>query len=110
MTRSTSRPSLFSVLAVAVIGFAFGAPALTAFSQTNSKQQPASSTASSHADQSSQPQQQRGEVVFMANCARCHMPPSVIPPRITGTVVMHMRVRAKLSRADEQALLRFLAP
>jgi len=33
-----------------------------------------------------------------------------MPQRITGTVVMHMRVRARLSRADEQALLRFLAP
>jgi cytochrome c5 len=53
---------------------------------------------------------QRGERVFADNCARCHKPPMTIPPRITGTVVMHMRVRAKLSREDEQALLRYLAP
>jgi len=51
-----------------------------------------------------------GEKVFMENCARCHKPPMVISPRTTGTVVMHMRVRAKLSRQDEQALLRYLAP
>jgi cytochrome c5 len=53
---------------------------------------------------------QRGEIVFMENCSRCHKPPMSIPPRITGTVIMHMRVRAKLSRKDEQALLNYLAP
>jgi cytochrome c5 len=52
----------------------------------------------------------RGEQVFTANCGRCHTPPNSISQRVTGTVVMHMRVRARLSREDEQALLRFLAP
>lgn len=55
-------------------------------------------------------QQKSGEQVFMQNCSRCHKPPMTISPRITGTVVMHMRVRAKLSREDEQALLHYLAP
>src|SRR4051812_30335063 len=55
-------------------------------------------------------QADRGEQVFTTNCVRCHTPPGGIPQRITGTVVMHMRVRARLSREDEQALLRFLAP
>ncbi len=55
-------------------------------------------------------EQKSGEQVFMQNCSRCHKPPMTISPRITGTVVMHMRVRAKLSREDEQALLRYLAP
>jgi cytochrome c5 len=54
--------------------------------------------------------QKTGEEVFMDNCSRCHKPPMTISPRTTGTVVMHMRVRAKLSRQDEQALLRYLAP
>ena len=51
-----------------------------------------------------------GEEVFKANCGRCHMPPMVVSPRITGTVVMHMRVRARLSRQDEQLLLKYMAP
>jgi cytochrome c5 len=51
-----------------------------------------------------------GEQVFNANCGRCHMPPMSIAPRVTGTVIMHMRVRARLSREDEQLLLRYLAP
>lgn len=51
-----------------------------------------------------------GEKVFMTNCARCHTPPMTLNPRVTGTVVMHMRVRARLSRKDEQLLLKYLAP
>lgn len=51
-----------------------------------------------------------GERVFMANCSRCHMPPMTLSPRITGTVIMHMRTRARLSKEDQEALLKFLAP
>jgi cytochrome c5 len=51
-----------------------------------------------------------GEKVFAANCSRCHMPPMSITQRVTGTVIMHMRVRARLSQKDEQLLLRYLAP
>ena len=55
-------------------------------------------------------QQQTGDDVFKANCARCRMPPMALSPRITGTVVMHMRTRARLSRQDERLLMKFLAP
>jgi cytochrome c5 len=51
-----------------------------------------------------------GERVFLANCSRCHQAPMSLSPRITGTVVMHMRTRARLSREDERLLLKFLAP
>jgi cytochrome c5 len=51
-----------------------------------------------------------GEKVFIANCARCHTPPMTLSPRVTGTVVAHMRVRARLSRKDEKLLLKYLAP
>lgn len=51
-----------------------------------------------------------GERVFASNCSRCHTPPMTLPQRITGTVLMHMRVRARLSRQDEQVLLRYMAP
>jgi cytochrome c5 len=51
-----------------------------------------------------------GEQVFKAQCSRCHTPPMNISPRITGTVIMHMRVRARLSRQDEQLLLKYMAP
>jgi len=51
-----------------------------------------------------------GERAFQVNCSRCHNPPEQLNPRITGTVVRHMRVRANLSAADERALLRFFNP
>lgn len=51
-----------------------------------------------------------GEDVFKAQCSRCHTPPMSISPRTTGTVIMHMRVRARLSRRDEQLLLKYMAP
>jgi hypothetical protein len=54
--------------------------------------------------------QNEGERLFEMNCSRCHMPPMSISPRTTGTILMHMRTRARLSRADEQALLKFMAP
>ena len=57
-----------------------------------------------------QPAAKTGEQVFMTNCSRCHAPPMSLSPRIAGTVLMHMRVRARLSRDDEKLLLKYLAP
>ena len=54
--------------------------------------------------------QDRGQEVFNQNCSRCHNQPEEISPSISGTVAMHMRVRANLSQADYKALLRFLNP
>lgn len=51
-----------------------------------------------------------GERKFQANCSRCHDAPEQISPRIAGTVVRHMRVRALLSAEDERDILRYLAP
>jgi cytochrome c5 len=51
-----------------------------------------------------------GEKIFATNCARCHTPPMTLNPRVTGTVMEHMRVRARLSRKDQQLLLKYLAP
>ena len=51
-----------------------------------------------------------GERKFQANCGRCHTAPEAISPRITGTVLRHMRVRASLSVEDEQDILHYLAP
>jgi len=51
-----------------------------------------------------------GERAFQVNCSRCHNAPEQLNPRITGTVVRHMRVRANLSAADERAILRFFNP
>ncbi len=52
--------------------------------------------------------EEEGQRVFEQNCARCHNSPNGFSPRITGTIVRHMRVRANLSEHDEKVLLRFL--
>lgn len=52
----------------------------------------------------------RGQKVFDQNCSRCHNAPEGFSPTISGTIAMHMRVRANLSDSDYQALLRFLNP
>ncbi len=51
-----------------------------------------------------------GETIFADNCARCHTPPMTLNPRVTGTILLHMRVRARLSRKEEKLLLQYLAP
>ena len=51
-----------------------------------------------------------GERVFQQNCYRCHNAPEGFSPRISGTIVRHMRVRASLSQHDEQELLKYLNP
>jgi mono/diheme cytochrome c family protein len=52
----------------------------------------------------------RGQQVFEQNCSRCHNAPEGFSPRISGTIAMHMRVRASLSDADYRELRRFLNP
>src|ERR1700723_78428 len=51
-----------------------------------------------------------GAVIFEQNCSRCHNAPEGFSPRISGTIVRHMRVRASLSEHDAEELLRFLNP
>lgn len=52
----------------------------------------------------------RGQQVFSENCARCHNAPEGFSPNISGTISMHMRVRAGLSDADYKALLKYFNP
>jgi cytochrome c5 len=51
-----------------------------------------------------------GTRIFQQNCSRCHNTPEGFSPRISGTIARHMRVRASLSKHDEEQLLRFLNP
>ncbi len=51
-----------------------------------------------------------GQRIFEQNCSRCHNAPEGFSPSITGTIVRHMRVRASLSKHDEEELLHFFNP
>ena len=51
-----------------------------------------------------------GERRFQINCGRCHRPPDSISPRISKTILQHMRVKAMLTQEDEYYILKYIAP
>lgn len=57
-----------------------------------------------------QSHESEGQRIFEQQCSRCHNAPEGFSPRISGTIVRHMRVRASLSKHDEEELLHFLNP
>jgi cytochrome c5 len=82
------------------------------FSKTGSYGQAAAASSQDKAKSSgvhASPQDD-GQKIFDQNCSRCHNAPMGFSPRISGTVVRHMRVRAGLSEKDAQALMRFFNP
>lgn len=95
-----------------VLGAAFAA------SLTNSMAQPQAAPAGTArvdkkqnaASHGSQQQGEEGQRIFEQNCSRCHNAPEGFSPNISGTVVRHMRVRASLSKHEEEELLRFFNP
>ncbi|MGD0831281.1 MAG: hypothetical protein ABR907_10085 [Terracidiphilus sp.] len=91
------------LLALVVSGFSF-ASLIVAGEQASTD-----ATGPAHAQPSAK-LTEPGEKIFAANCARCHTPPMTLNPRVTGTVLLHMRVRAHLSSKDEKLLLQYLAP
>jgi hypothetical protein len=68
------------------------------------------STRQAAASQKSHDPEDEGQRVFDQNCARCHTAPDGFSTRISGTIVRHMRVRANLSRHDEEVLLHYFNP
>jgi mono/diheme cytochrome c family protein len=83
------------------------APLLPPVMMQDQAQQAAQKTATAKA---SQQNEEEGERIFQQNCSRCHNAPEGFSPRITGTIVRHMRVRASLSKHDEEELLHFFNP
>jgi len=49
-----------------------------------------------------------GEQRFRTNCGRCHQAPHKFPPRMMGTIVRHMRVRAMLTDEDMKSILAYM--
>jgi len=50
----------------------------------------------------------QGEQRFRANCGRCHAAPQKFPPRMMGTVLRHMRVRATITDQDMRLILSYM--
>ena len=49
-----------------------------------------------------------GEQRFRANCGRCHAAPQKFPPRMMGTILRHMRVRATITDEDKRLILFYM--
>lgn len=49
-----------------------------------------------------------GEKRFRQNCGRCHGAPDKFPPRMTATVLRHMRVRATITDEDARLVLWYM--
>ena len=49
-----------------------------------------------------------GEQRFRANCGRCHAAPQKFPPRMMGTILRHMRVRATITAEDQRLILFYM--
>jgi len=103
MMRSWVRASLASGLMLAGLGAAVAQGPQQQAGATTKPPQAAKQSANTAVAPS-------GEEKFQQNCSRCHSAPQELSPRISGTVVMHMRVRASLSEADAKAILHYLAP
>jgi cytochrome c5 len=85
-----------------------GSPVL---SQSNKPvEKPAPSVRNSNPPESPRNAASSGEQKFQQNCSRCHNAPEGFSPRISGTIVKHMRVRASLSEQDAREILRYLNP
>jgi hypothetical protein len=50
----------------------------------------------------------QGEQRFRANCGRCHAAPQKFPPRMMGTILRHMRVRATITDQDRRLILLYM--
>ena len=95
--------SKYLLTILAALPFAMLMPAAA-----QSKTPPQKTTAPAVAKASQQ--QEEGTRIFQQNCSRCHNTPDGFSPRISGTSVKHMRVRASLSKHDQDVLLRFFNP
>ena len=97
-----SKYLLAALVALAIFPFAQAAQ-----NDTTSNAQKSKAPAAAHA---TPPNHDEASRIFQQNCSRCHNEPQGFSSRISGTVLMHMRVRASLSKQDQEELLRFLNP
>jgi len=54
------------------------------------------------------PMRLEGEKAFHSNCGRCHTAPPKFAPRMTGTIIRHMRVRATLTDEEMRSILHYM--
>jgi cytochrome c5 len=102
--------SLRHACCIAAFAFTFGAGIAAAQSKPADASAPRKDAAKTAPQQPAANTPDPGERAFQANCTRCHYAPEQLSRRISGTILMHMRVRASLSAQDERDIMHFLAP
>jgi cytochrome c5 len=96
---------------ILTIALLTSAGAFTTAAQDSSTPATKKALGHSHSKQAAlQDQQDEGQRIFERRCSSCHNAPEGFSPRMSGTVVRHMRVRASLSQHEEEALMRFFNP
>lgn len=106
--RMHARSARYRVILAVAIALAAVMPAVSARQDHSQDKQSSAHKDRTTQNRSSEPSE--GEKKFKQNCSRCHEAPQGFSPRISGTVLRHMRVRASLSEQDEREILRFLNP
>ncbi len=82
--------------------------ALAAAAKTDGgKDAPKTATAGVHTAQDDT-MRLEGEKRFHSNCGRCHAAPPKFAPRMMGTIVRHMRVRATITDQDTRLILHYM--
>jgi cytochrome c5 len=95
------------LLAIFLVCLALGAVAKTGDNKDKGKD-PSSVATASHNVQDDTARLE-GEKRFRSNCARCHAAPPKFAPRVTATVLRHMRVRATITDEDMHFILHYMA-
>jgi cytochrome c5 len=98
---------LFLALLFFSFGLALAASAKNGDSKDKGKDSPAAAAAVSHSAQDDT-MRLEGEKRFHSNCARCHATPPKFAPRVTATIVRHMRVRATITDEEARLILHYM--
>jgi cytochrome c5 len=110
MRKAFSIGSFFLALMLFLFGVALAASAKNGNSKSKDKGKD-SSTVAAAVSHTAQDDTMRieGEKRFHSNCARCHASPPKFAPRVTATIVRHMRVRATITDEEARLILHYMA-
>lgn len=102
----------FNFLAFVALAMLMGMAVTSSWATTPKKSTPAPGAVASAAVPGDAAQDDTvrlaGEKRFRANCARCHAAPPKFPPRMMGTIVRHMRVRAMITDEEMRLILHYM--
>ncbi|HEY6253554.1 MAG TPA: hypothetical protein VI685_26650 [Candidatus Angelobacter sp.] len=85
---------------------ALGALVAVAKTGVKDKDAPAATTPANAAQDD--PMRLQGEKAFHSNCSRCHAAPPKFSPRLTATIIRHMRVRATITDQEMRVILHYM--